>query len=60
MKAGDKVTIYNTTISGKRIIEGEAILVKKTTDLGEVENWLVRFPGESSLVNRLVEKPAPA
>lgn len=48
MKAGDIVTIYNSTISGKEVIEGKAKLVKPS-DMGNEglekgwEYWQVEF-----------------
>jgi hypothetical protein len=50
-KKGQKVTIYNYTLSGKQIIEGTGTLVK---DLGAGQ-WLVRFFNDDNLYERNVE-----
>jgi len=48
MKAGDITKIYNTTLGGKQVVEGEAKLIKPS-DLGNdglspgYECWLLEF-----------------
>jgi len=59
MKKGDKVKIYNTDLSGKRIVEGEAKLVYKvspfgTFDQSPFDDWMVKFPGDSTLYRRTI------
>jgi len=51
MKAGDITKIYNTTLGGKQVLEGEAKLVKPS-DIGNdgledgYEYWQVEFTDE--------------
>ena len=42
MEKGKIVTIYNQTLSGEKIVEGEAKLIKKTKD----NRWMVEFVNE--------------
>ena len=54
-KVGDRVTVHNTTLGGRPIIEGEAIVrrVLNAGDTYEVE--FVKEPG--AIYDRVVTKP---
>lgn len=57
MKAGDRATIYNRTLGGRVVVEGVATLVAKVRDYRPepgVEEWGVRFDGESDCFTRIV------
>jgi len=56
MKKGEVREIKNCTMSGKPIIEGKATLVRKIGEQWDREQWMVRFPGESQLYPRWIEK----
>ena len=56
MKKGDEVDIYNMTMSGKRIKEGKAKLIKKLEEDEESECWNVLFPGDEEIVSRWIAK----
>jgi len=48
-KVGDKVKIWNTTLGGKPVVEGDAVLKKRLSDTGGLDRWEVEFssmPGE--------------
>ena len=47
MKSGDEVTIFQDPLTSK-VVEGQAIVVKKVGTSGELERWAVRFCGEDS------------
>jgi len=54
-KKGQRVSILNQTLSGKPIIEGEAILkqfVSRDDWPPHSERWKVRFIGETELFER--------
>mgnify|MGYP001100779201 CR=1 FL=1 len=58
MKAGDRATIYNATLDGKILVEGEAVLVERDRQAGSngAEQWKVRFDGESDCFTRMVHE----
>lgn len=57
MQPGDRATIYNRTLGGRVVVEGVATLVAKVRDYRPepgVEEWSVRFDGESDCFTRIV------
>jgi hypothetical protein len=46
LKAGDRVRVHNSTLGGKRFLEGEATLKWKLYPEEFQEFWAVEFDGE--------------
>lgn len=52
-KRGDIVEVYNSTMSGKEFVEGNAKLVKRIRTIHEnIERWIVKFLDNGDVVER--------
>ncbi len=59
MKKGDRVKIFNSTMSGKRFVEGMATLIKREAVYSDnEERWRVRFDNdaEDEICSRFIKK----
>ncbi len=59
MKKGDRVKIFNSTMSGKQFVEGMATLIKREAVYSDdEERWLVRFDNdaEDEVYSRFITK----
>ncbi len=59
MKPGNKVTIWNHNLGGKLIVEGQAVLIRKSKQDIDGDWWVVRFDGDGPTENYLREITQP-
>lgn len=54
MKKDQIVTIYNSKLNGKMIVEGKAKLIKKHENYNDPERWTIKFIDDNFLCDRFI------